>query len=1062
MSRLARPQKVYDFTAHARRQPTAPPPGDRIDAQLQNHADAIVAAQLAIERLDAPVTLDKLDQAVIDALARKAADLVGQVVDQALNAAHAAGLSATAAASSARQAAHEAQPMLAHAQALVAQERDALALLERHADFIRRIDEKVDYLAARPAPREPTLPPAMLGPDAGGFFNGDEKSATATAADYAEVAITWAEWMGPGGIGMGGPAGSSDTIPANVLSVNAISGDHWSSRWWAHQAAAAVGGQLFYLYLGPFPTPPVTAPGGGSIPIGGLYYDTSTGQMYVWNGTSWQSITAPAKAATMSLFYSAALNQTVFPTATADLFGMTYTLNAASPEGVEVFLNGVRIVPNLDYTVDPVASTITLLQGATAGAVLGVDVLVNPNTLAPGAVLTGKLMPIAPDGVAQQFPLVEASTGRPATAADASQLFVTVDGVAQEPGVDFSIDVTGGDIVFVTAPTADAKVFIVMLFRGADGSGGSSAPPPGPPASATLPLPDVTPHGGAIVGQTLSCSQGFWSNIPTSYAYQWRRGGANISGAIASSYTLVNADAALNVDCVVTATNSVGSNSATSNAISVAPLNPYPATNLKALYATRQLGSVTKCVRIRRASDNAQQDIGFVTGNFDIASYNAFVAGTQGFVVTWYDQSGNGFDAAQANVNAQPSMLIVNGRAHLTFEGQLLAAASSALANGDQTVGMIGWSGTGSGQQIPLADFGSSGWFLLANHGAPKNPGYYCDGNTYTDATGVNMMAASLMRWAVRRASGVATVYLNGTAVKTSAAGATNVATGSTLVVGGYGSTPSWQGIISEAFVYSTAVSTTVLGQIDASQNAYYTGLDLATPYAGGTSSVQIGASDTLSFGNVLQKDQGSPWTAFGAIQIWGQTTNAEVLFTNANAAPASTCYELWVDPLGRLRVRLINHFGNNLFLGVIGTPAASLIDGKKHVIAASYDGGSPATISNIKMYVDGVPVTASYEQTNTLGALSIVAAGQNMFVGTQVPAGPNMCGPISFFQIDKVARSAAYIATYHPGSATPLPPADANTDMRLLFLEGSGTAVHDTSANGFVGALSSSGLWAP
>ena len=123
----------------------------------------------------------------------------------------------------------------------------------------------------------------------------------------------------------------------------------------------------------------------------------------------------------------------------------------------------------------------------------------------------------------------------------------------------------------------------------AGASGGGSAPP-GPPSPATLPLPDVTPHGGAISGQTLSCSQGFWSNIPTSYAYQWRRGGTNISGATAATYTLVDADAALSVDCVVTATNSVGSNSASSNAIAVAPLNPYPATNLKALFSTRQLG----------------------------------------------------------------------------------------------------------------------------------------------------------------------------------------------------------------------------------------------------------------------------------------------------------------------------------------------------------------------------------------------------------------------------------------------------------------------------------------
>ena len=594
------------------------------------------------------------------------------------------------------------------------------------------------------------------------------------------------------------------------------------------------------------------------------------------------------------------------------------------------------------------------------------------------------------------------------------------------------------------------------------GGGGGGPPPPGPPASATLPLPDVTPHGGAISGQTLSCSQGFWSNIPTSYGYQWLRGGTPISGATAATYTLVDADAALSVSCTVTATNSVGSNSATSNVISVAPLNPYPATNLKALFSTRQLGSVTKCLNVRRASDSTNTDIGFVAGGFDVASYNAFIAGTQGFVTKWYDQSGAGLDASAVG-GVYPSLLVVNNRAYLTFEGQVLNTASSPAANGDQTIGFAGWSGTGASgaQQIPMGDFaGGNGWFLLANHAAARNPGYYCTGGTYTDATTANMMAKFPMRWAAKRTSGALAVTLNGVSAATAASGQTNPATGSVLAIGGYGTTPSWQGIICELYVYSAALSATVQGQIDASMAAYFTGLDIDTPYAGGVASVQLGGNDLLSFGNVLQKDQGSPWTAFGAIQLWGQTTNAEVLFTNANAAPASTCYELWVDPFGRLRVRLINHFGNNIFLGVIG--AANVIDGKKHIIAASYDGGSPATISNIKMYVDGVSLTTSYEQANTLGSNSIVAAGQIMMIGTQTPGGPNMCGPISFFQIDKVARSAAYIANYYPGSATLLPPADANTDMRLLFTEGSGTSVHDTSANAFVGTLSSSGLWVP
>ena len=278
------------------------------------------------------------------------------------------------------------------------------------------------------------------------------------------------------------------------------------------------------------------------------------------------------------------------------------------------------------------------------------------------------------------------------------------------------------------------------------------------------------------------------------------------------------------------------------------------------------------------------------------------------------------------------------------------------------------------------------------------------------------------------------------------------------LAIGGYGATPSWQGIITEAYVYSVALSATVQAQINASIAAYFPSFGLDKPYAGGVSSVQVGAADLLSFGNVLQYDQGQPWTAFGAIQIWGQTTNAEVLFTNANAAPASTCYELWIDPFGRLRVRLINHFGNNIFLGVIGQ--ANVIDGQKHLIAASYDGGTPAGLANIKIYVDGVALTTSLEQANTLGSASIVAAGQNMFVGTQTPGGPNMCGPISFFQIDNVVRPD--IASFYPTSATPVPTAAASTTMRVLFTEAAGTAVHDTSPNAFVGTLSSPGLWVP
>jgi cytoskeletal protein CcmA (bactofilin family) len=52
----------------------------------------------------------------------------------------------------------------------------------------------------------------------------DTALAEAVAMDYAVLSGAWAEYM-PG------------TIPPNILAVMDITGDHWSSRWWANRAA---------------------------------------------------------------------------------------------------------------------------------------------------------------------------------------------------------------------------------------------------------------------------------------------------------------------------------------------------------------------------------------------------------------------------------------------------------------------------------------------------------------------------------------------------------------------------------------------------------------------------------------------------------------------------------------------------------------------------------------------------------------------------------------------------------------------------------------------------------
>ena len=84
-------------------------------------------------------------------------------------------------------------------------------------------------------------------------------------------------------------------------------------------------------------------------------------------------------------------------------------------------------------------------------------------------------------------------------------------------------------------------------------------------------------------------------------------------------------------------------------------LDLFPAT---VAYSLRKLRSgQAKAIRVRRSSDNAQQDIGFVGDELDTASLLSFCGVGNGFVTTWYDQSGNEYNATQTTQANQPQIV---------------------------------------------------------------------------------------------------------------------------------------------------------------------------------------------------------------------------------------------------------------------------------------------------------------------------------------------------------------------------------------------------------------------
>lgn len=87
-------------------------------------------------------------------------------------------------------------------------------------------------------------------------------------------------------------------------------------------------------------------------------------------------------------------------------------------------------------------------------------------------------------------------------------------------------------------------------------------------AAANMPVNSVAPAitGTATEGETLSLSNGTWSNTPDAYAYIWKRDGVVISGAAAATYELTEDDVGAVITASVVATNLGVSAVANSNA----------------------------------------------------------------------------------------------------------------------------------------------------------------------------------------------------------------------------------------------------------------------------------------------------------------------------------------------------------------------------------------------------------------------------------------------------------------------------------------------------------------
>jgi hypothetical protein len=253
-----------------------------------------------------------------------------------------------------------------------------------------------------------------------------------------------------------------------------------------------------------------------------------------------------------------------------------------------------------------------------------------------------------------------------------------------------------------------------------------------------------------------------------------------------------------------------------------------------AAYSLRKLNAdyTGAAIRVRRASDNTEADIGFISnGDLNTSVLRAFCINTDGYVSVWYDQSGNGNDAVQATTSAQPqivasgSVITKNSLPTLRFASDSLRT-SSQITTGTTArhVCIIGVSdnATTNASMLEIASYGGGDGtdMRFTAEIAVRVAGAAIYGSNFQGSD------LKIMSWALPDASDVfdASLYLNGASVSRTGGSDATIDTGdggySTIGLSEAAST-SYTGYLSSVIVWNSDQSANRAG-IESDINEYY------------------------------------------------------------------------------------------------------------------------------------------------------------------------------------------------------------------------------------------------
>ena len=144
----------------------------------------------------------------------------------------------------------------------------------------------------------------------------------------------------------------------------------------------------------------------------------------------------------------------------------------------------------------------------------------------------------------------------------------------------------------------------------------------------------------------------------------------------------------------------------------------------------------------------------------------------------------------------------------------------------------------------------------------------------------------------------------------------------------------------------------------------------------------KISSGQEINAGSVLAFERNEPWTIMVGLDVAAQSPPyAAVIFSNVERSTRIRVIELWIDPTGHLRVRIISNFDNRqLHRRAEQLRCHWMATGNE--VAASYDGSSLA--SGVKIYLDGVQDTATTILANSLTGSIVSSTDGPLIIGNQ------------------------------------------------------------------------------